>query len=31
MNINFFWVLFFLALSVFAAIGFGSSELFPNN
>ncbi|MGF6754168.1 hypothetical protein [Paraburkholderia sp. GAS334] len=29
MNIDFYWVLFFLALFVFAAIGFGLSALVP--
>lgn len=29
MNIDFYWVLFFIVLFVFAAIGFGLSALFP--
>ncbi|MFM0672737.1 hypothetical protein [Paraburkholderia sediminicola] len=29
MNIEFYWVLFFIALFVFATIGFGLSALFP--
>ena len=29
MNIDFYWLLFFLSLFVFAAIGFGLAALFP--